>query len=276
MTLTQLKKEVSALCFDKSVSANSDFCFFANLALRKIFSDRGVSKTVKLNVANRTPKSSRATFTHVGGKDNIFSASDGAYVIETSGEGYFKLKDNDGERKYEFNSDFTRHKGFINGKATLTFSGEYTYTVVKIDLFDKCFGSEVNSIPNGSGCLDLNEIYHDLACICALPKDKSGNLITEAIVEDGRITLPENFSGDIFVTYLRSPMPISEDTPDAKIDVSEDSSHLLPILCASYLCLECDPERAQGYAELYKEESKALTRHRRAISAEYRVRDGWT
>lgn len=276
MTLTQLKREVAALCFDKSVIAATDFCFFANRALRKIFSDRGVTKRVKLNVSQRAPSRRVDTFIHRGGDSVSFSTDGGAYALETSGEGYFTVKDGDGERKYEFNSDFTAHKGFLKGKATLTFSGEYTYTVVKIDFFNRCFGSDVESIPDGGKCLDLNEIYHDLGCIVALPQDSDGMPIPEATVEDGRITLPEDFSGNIFVTYLRSPTAISEDTPDKKIDVSEDAVHLLPLLCASYLSLECDPERAEGYAALYKEEMAALTKKRRRISTAYIVGDGWS
>ena len=276
MTLTSLKREVAALCFDKSVSAAEGFCFFANRALRKIFADRGVSKTVKLCVSPRTPKRSIAAFVHKGGERISFSAKGGSYLIETSGEGSFTVKDELGERSYGFNSEFTRHKGFINGKGNIIFIGDYTYTVVKIDLFESNFGSEFDSIPDGDGCLDLNEIFHDVACVSSLPTSSDGTPIFEAQLEDGRITLPESFEGNIFVTYLRSPRPISEDTPEEKIDVGEDCSHLLPLLCASFLCLECDPERAEKYSELYKEEMEGIAKRRKRLSAAYIVGDGWS
>ena len=276
ITLTQLKREVSALCFDKSASASESFSILANRALRRIFADRGVCKTVKLTVSDKTPSRTVESFLHKGGSSVSFTSSSSSYLVETSGEGYFTVKDGDGERRYEFNSEFTRHKGFLKGKATLTFSGEYSYTVGRIAFFDKSFGSDTDSIPDTSGVLDLAEMLHDVVCISALPTDTEGNLLYEARVEDGRVILPKDFSGDLLVTYLRAPKAISEDSPNSQIDVGEDCVHLLPLLTASYLSLEGDPERAAEYYSLYKEEIAAIGARRRNISTAYRIKDGWS
>lgn len=276
ITLTQLKREVSALCFDKSIAANESFCLLANRALRRIFSDRGVCRTVKLTSSPKRPSRTVDSFLHKGGSSVSFTANSASYLIETSGEGYFTVKDADGERKYDFNAEFTRHKGFLKGQAKLTFAGEFSYTVVRIAFFDRNFGSDEDSIPDGSSGFDLNEIFHDVICVTSLPTDTDGNPIYEARVEDGRIILPKDFSGDILVTYLRAPATISEDTPESPIDIGEDCTHLLPLLTASYLSLESDPERAADYYSLYKEEFSTVGARRRGISAAYRIGDGWS
>ena len=144
--------------------------------------------------------------------------------------------------------------------------------------FPRTFGSDVESIPNADGRVDISvaSAVGDFLCFTGLPTDKDGAPITPIRMADGVITLPDSFIGEFFVSYLRMPRRISEKLPDEAIDVGADAEHLLPLLCASYIYLECDGARAEYYAQLYEKELRAVLKAAsRSYATDYVDVLGW-
>ncbi len=278
MTLNELKSEVAALGFEEDLADDRNLVIFSNRALRKIFADRQVLRTVKVCIPKKSTASLIENVSHFGGNDLIFPLNGRAYCIEVSGEGYFTIKAGNNETRYDFDTDGSVFKNFTEQSGSITFSGEHSYLIRKIAVFKETYGSDTDSIPDGSGRLDINiaKMYGDFLCFTGAPKDARGNPIYTMEMSDGVITIPDSFYGEFYVTYRRAPSPINQDTPESEIDITEDMKHLLPLLSASYICLECDPEHAEYYNSLYKEEMKMINKSsRRNIDCRYYDVNGW-
>lgn len=262
MTYKELKCEVETLGFGESIAKERGLAIFANRALRRIFTDLGIRKTVKLYARDNRPCIVAQNITYTG-RPIEFSVSGGAYSVEVAGVGSFTVKCKENIYEREFNTDGSCFKDFIDGSATLTFSGRHSYLIRRIATFPMSYGAGVDSIPDADGRVDINvaKRFGDFICFTGLPTDKSGTPVAPISMVDGVITLPDSFVGELFVSYLRTPRVISEITPDEQIDLPDGAVHLLPLLCAAYIYLEYDGELAKYYTELYERELASVCRH---------------
>ena len=271
MTYKELKREVEALGFDESIANEHSLAIFANRALRRIFTDRCVTKTLKLYARDNKPNIIAENVVYKGSEIK-FSLGGGAYCIEVCGVGSFLIKSGDVVYERGFNNDGKCYKDFIESGSTVTFRGSHSYLIRRVATFSHTFGSSLDSIPNADGRVEINVAGRvgDFLCFTGLPTDKSGSPITPISMADGIITLPDSFVGDFFISYLRMPRIISEIMPDEEIDIGVDTAHLLPLLCASYIYLECDAAQAEYYAQLYEKELKAvLNSAKRSVGTNY-------
>lgn len=278
MTLTELKTSVLALGFENRIESDSALVSFANMALKMIFSECTITKTVKLYLFSQKPKLIFEDIVHTAGKEESFSLDGKAYSIELIGCGSFSVKCGADEFTYSFDTDGKTFKGFINGNATLTFFGEHSFYIKRIAVFESTSGPQVYTIPDADGrmSVDISEIFGDFLCFCGLPHDCRGKPVSCISMEDGKIVLPEGTCGEIYLTYRRSPAPISEKLPDAKIDIDCQYSHLLSLLTASFLCLECEPQTAEYYMSLYRDAiSEVKRQHIRSVDNLYCDVVGW-
>lgn len=277
MTYKELKCEVEALGFDESISNERDLAIFANRALRRIFTDRGVSTTVKLYVRDSRPNIIAENITYEG-KELVFNLTGGAYSVEVSGEGSFTVKCGEDIHEREFNTDGSCFKDFIKGNTSVTFSGRHSYLIKRIATFPHAYGADTDAIPDADGRVNINvaKSLGNFICFTGLPTDKGGSPVVPISMENGVITLPDSFIGEIFVTYLRLPREIYESSPDEKIDIGDEVAHLLPLLCASYVYLEYDSELSKHYSELYEKELRTVkTMSQRQLCTSYVDVLGW-
>ncbi len=277
MTYKELKCEVEALGFDEGIQSERDLAIFANRALRRIFTDRGVSKAVKLYVRDNRPDIIAENIIY-GEEELVFNLTGGAYSIEVSGEGSFSVRCGEDVYEQQFNTDGGCFKDFIKGDSTLIFSGRHSYLIKRIAVFPHSYGADTSSIPDADGRvrIDVAKAFGDFICFTGLPTGKDGAPVIPISMENGIITLPDSFIGELFVSYLRLPRQIYESLPDERIDIGDEVSHLLPLLCASFVYLEYDKELSEHYEKLYEKELRAVNAStRRQLGTSYVDVLGW-
>ena len=87
--------------------------------------------------------------------------------------------------------------------------------------------------------------------------------------------IPESYFGKINLIYKRAPEKLVGN-PDDDVPVPDGCEHLLPLLAASYVWLDDDPEKSQYYMSLYREAMSAVKYYDRAhIDNSYHVINGW-
>ncbi len=262
MTFNELKSEVSALGFENRLYKDSRLAAFAKRAQSTIFSDRAVTKTVKIFVPNFKPQSKLSGIAHKGGTSESFSISGVSVSLELCGIGTVKILNRDGSSyQKQFNGDNVVIKRFINGGgATVTLSGEFPFYLTSLMSFGGAVGQDTADIPESNGRVINKQIKEmgDFLCFTGAPCDKNGMVCECICMEDGEITFPISIHGEFYVTYRRAPMPINPDKPLSAIDIPKQCEHLLTLLTASYMSLEFDEEQAALYKDDYKRQMKEL------------------
>ena len=94
--------------------------------------------------------------------------------------------------------------------------------------------------------------------ITAPPKDTLGNLIRGAFSDGLYVTLPDSFVGDVVITYRPMPEEVSLDSGDESVDIPPYAEHLLPLLTSFFVHLDDDPEKAETYMSVYRNEAKRI------------------
>lgn len=279
MTLAELKRETLTLGFEESFLDEDTFIPAVNRSLRNIFNVLGVTSTVKFFAEPIVPLTFVDKIRHFGKSTEVYSLTGKAWSFEVSGVGSFIIKDGNETRETRFNSHSTKLRGFLSEGGSITFLGDYSYTVTSLATFDNITSARVEDIPviTGQREFDVKSVCPDFLSFSAYPRDSLGREITEARMSNGTLSLPIEFEGEITVEYKRSPKAVSLDTEDDdEIDIGFGAEALLPLLVASYVWLADNAERAQYYKSLYDEGiARLLGSARLEITAEYVRTNGW-
>ena len=149
--------------------------------------------------------------------------------------------------------------------------------MLNLSSFDTLFGDEKSDIPiyGRERVIDINELYGDFMSFTELPRSGSGEIISGAALADGRVILPSDFFGEVSITYRRAPKTVSTYDENMPIDISTELEGLLPLLCASFMWLDDDADKAQYYMALYRDMlTSQMTSGIGSGSARY-VTNGW-
>ena len=280
MTVSELYKSVAQLGFENSLEYEDGFVYAANRAILEVNALRPQSSYCVINhriIANELAKPS---FDPIEKTDElIFEASDiKSYYFECDGNGtaYIELW-NDSScswsmidmRSLSSNGEFKPYKGFIknggafvSGRVRLRFVGNYLYSVKCVAFYRYIFSKEEADIPAFESFVryDISKIVSDFMSLKTPPievDDKYRFLNQEYQVEDGRVILmPRDYPGVYKVLYNRLPRVLEDNGALSEdltvIDLSEELCALLPILVASYIWMDDEPEKAQYYLSLYQ------------------------
>ncbi len=277
MTLNQLKESVAALGFEKAIEDENALINAANRALRLIYTDRPVTRSVIISTDVPLPVSGPVSFTHRGKGTKSFSLVGKAYSFRTYGRGGYRIERDGAVTERRFDGVGTVHKGFVTGNGNITFFGDYLYTVGDLCFFDSVLSGAVEDIPvyNRTRVIDLYRMYPDFLCFDTKPTYPDGSAVEGCGMKDGRLTLPEGITGEIHLEYERAPRAITAEDGGVHIDVPEEEAELLSLLCASFMWLDDDPEKSQYYMALYKDALATIKRYSsREIDTEYSD-NGW-
>lgn len=260
MILRELKNDVISLGFDDMLEREDLFITSANRALRTIYSERVISKTVKLFAHGQTASTRIKELRHIGGEDVTLPLVGRAYSMRVCGEGKITVYDGKNKKIIEFNSENEVINGLLTSGGSILFSGDYSYTVYNLVTFDEVFSSNTADIPDGSPrrVYDIRAMFGDFLSFMSLPRDGRGQLIDDCSLCDGKLELDSSYRGEIILTYRRLPMTIVADLPDVVIDIPEEFAPLLSLLTASYVWLDDDEEKAKYYRELYSDMLKNI------------------
>ena len=255
MTLNELRSDVARLGFESHVEDEECFIASANRALALIYVDRPVSRTARIAFTGPRTTLVREFIEHRGNTDVTIPVRGKAISFRTSGVGSCTILDESGGCYVPLMSKDQLTKQMLHGEGTVTFSGDYYYTVSALAVYDDLEGASISDVPEYSPYVEVRpEDYCDgFRAFSGYPTDSEGNTVDTVELRDGRIRAPADFRGELYLTYYRTPEPISSDRPNVRIDVSEECAPMLPLLTASFLWLDDDAAKAQYYMSLYRD-----------------------
>lgn len=288
MTVSQLYNSVSQLGFEDSLEDDDRFIFATNRALLQVNAIRPVTGAYVINHKPMENKINGATFDPIEKTDELFFFAENvkAYYFEADGYGTLYIE------KYEATADswvkigmvelagareFTAYRGFIkqdgsfvNASVRLHFVGAYLYSVRCVAMYEYLYSASEADIPAYTPFTryDIKVLAPDFLTLASPPiveVDGIAYLNQGYNVENGRIILlPHDMKGLFKVIYNRKPKSI-ENTGEASedstiIDLDEDLCALLPVLVASYVWMDDEPEKAQYYLMLYRERAADIER----------------
>lgn len=278
MTLNQLLHEVYSLGFEEPGRLDNSFLFCANRARAKICSELAQEKCAALAV--KSPEVSYYTerYCHLPGDTATFHLKGCSLSFTYCGTGNYTVTDYDGKRMGSFNKPYGHVKEFFRGECTLKFEGGLSFVIFDIAAFCDKYSEQKADIPVYSRFneIKLCDYIPDFGVVTRAPEDSLGKALPASSIHAGKLRIPFRWSGEIFIYYKPSqPRLLLSDT-DAEIELPPMTEHLLPILTASYLWLDDDPEKADYYASIYQTEaSRLLVTQPKSVSAEYRDVLGW-
>ena len=289
MTIADLYQSVAQLGFETSLEDEARFVYAANRALLQVNSLRPATGIYMLNHAPLENKLVEDTFTPVEKVEDLcFEAVDAkTYYFEANGNGvvYVELYDEDsgvwaiiGVEEFAQSNSFSSRRGFIkrdgefvNGRVRLRFTGPYLYSIRNVALYEHLYSDSVVDIPafEPFSRYDISSLASDFLALDKPPM-KEGDVEPRILnqdygVENGRIILlPYNSKGLYKIVYQKHPgiIPYTGDAFEntTQLSLDDDLCALLPILVASYLWLEDEPEKAQFYFAIYQERAADISR----------------
>lgn len=254
MTLNELKSDVACLGFENFIEDEECFIASANRALSLIYVDRPVTKTVKISFAHPRVSLVKEFIEHVSGDEITIPFSGKSLSFRSSGIGSCVIRDNTGSNTVPLSRNEQLTKQLTYGSGTITFKGDYYFSVSNLAVFDDLISDSAADIPEYTPYKELcpEDYCDDFRSFIGYPTDKNGVAVKSVKLIDGRIRAPFDFRGELYLTYCRVPRAITKQdlTP---IDVSEECAPMLPLLTASFLWLDDDAAKAQYYMSLYRD-----------------------
>lgn len=254
MTLRELQSEICALGFDRCASLNSSLLYSARRALAEISGEARIIHRINLFTSPPKPSSTIKLFHHTGGRTELLPLNGYAFSLSVSGKGRIAVFDGKVKKSIVFDSESKIIKGILFGEGSIEFSGEFSYDVFGITTFSEPYFADCDSIPSYpfESSVDMREMVGDFLEFTGEIADTEGRPIKEARFVGSKIFFPEGFSGEVTVSYYRYLKSPELSSPDTAIDIPREYEPLLPLLCASFLLLDSDREKADYYREIYR------------------------
>lgn len=278
MTTNQLLKETYALGFEDVGEADAAFSFSASRALRQIYSELAGERRSAIIASSPTVTYHAEEYIHGPDEQKSFSFTGRSLSFKHSGRGNAAIEDKTSARIIAFYGDGGVTREFFDTECKITFYGEYSFYITDLAAFNSNYGYKESSIPVYSKYTEyeLGVLIPDFSIMTKPPTDKDGRVIEGAHVLGDTLYIPHGYSGEVFVTYIPCPPTVDFSAPAAEIDIPKALKHLLPILTASYLWLDDDPDKAEYYASIYKSEAARLTFFsKKSVSEKYTDVTGW-
>ena len=288
MTVSELYKSVAQLGFEESLEDDGRFFFSANRALLQVNALRPRTSVCLINHKPLENKVSEASFLPIEKTEDLFfEASDvKSYTFEADGNGtvYIERYDEASSRWVKIGMEtlssvnqFVLYRGFIKdgdvfvkGRVRLVFTGDYLYSVRNVAMYGYLYSPSAEDIPRWEAYCpyDISKLASDFLSLASPPirEDPTYDRLNQGYeVLDGRIILLQhNANGLYTVVYNRKPQTIVDDGDVAydttAIDLDEDLCALLPLLIASFIWADDEPEKAQYYLSVYRERAADLER----------------
>lgn len=303
MRVQELYDQVAGLGFEKSLEDDDWFYQAANRALLQV---NFLRPAISSYVINHKPMKNLidGSFTPVErSEDLIYEAENAkAYYFQADGIGRVYIErlntgtnnwvmvdtfEMTGARRFTEYSGFIRAgKEFITGPVRLRFSGEYLYSVKNVAMYEHIYSDNAADIPAYEAYTryDMTALAEDFLTLSTPPiteDEEYKKLSGDYDVEGGRvILLPYSVTGCFKVLYNRRPKELiakglAQDDEDV-IDLDEELCSLLPVLIASFIWLEDEPDRAQYYYSQYQARAgEILAREKNLSPVQYRSCNGW-
>lgn len=290
MTVSDLYQAVAKLGFENSLEDDGVFLYAANRALLQVNAIRPHTKLLRLHHAPTANMLGGIGYDVVEkGETDLIYTAEGArgYAFEADGQGACYIERQDSAtgawqmiRDVSFDTDgFTLFRGLIDaaeGLVRLRFVGEYLYYIRGVALYGRLRSGKPEDVPafGATVSYDLKAMAEDFMDLAAPPMLDGAErvaLSADWSIEEERILhLPREAAGNYLIEIHRRPKPITEDEDlannVAEIDLDEDLCALLPNLIASYVWADDEPEKAQYYLSLYREQSYSIEAKKKKLA----------
>lgn len=276
MTITELKDSVARLGFESDIP-DEVLMPALSRAQYTVFCDRPVSAVARLVQPAYGGRLILKSLEHKPGGYEEYALDGKAFSMILSGRGQYALIYGSEREAHTFDSEALPVRAHLRSGAVIRFEGDYSYTVLSLALYEERRGANDSDIPlyGERSEIALRERIPDFLALSEEPKDGGGAEIAGASVRDGRLILPDGYSGEIRINYHRAPIKTSGTDPDERIDIPPECEELLPLLVASYVWLEDSPDIAQYYRSLYREGINTLRRNLTRVGAGEYSTNGW-
>lgn len=256
MTYRELAEECAALGFEDDVGEDGRFLYAARRALALLNTEYPAVGEVNFFCEAVVPRESRREIFHPAGTELSVPLSGKSYSFRVGGRGSYRPE---GETPRAFDAPSVLVREYRGEAGYLLFCGDYDYTVRDFAVFDACppMREEIPTLAPVR-TFSLRTLAPDFLCPDGIARGEDGTPIVGASVYGDTLTLPREYHGCVTLRYRRAPSKIASDDPAGRIDVPAPAAHLLPLLTASYLWLDDEPERSQYYLNLYRTGMSAL------------------
>ena len=158
---------------------------------------------------------------------------------------------------------------------TLTFRGGY-YRITEVSFFDAV--EDDMSPPSNGTSYDMKVLVRDFNRFVSRPIIDGEPLTEDYFISGSVLTFTDNVpDGDYTVLYEHLPEEVNMADPDTAIDIDPAAELLVPLLCAYYVWMDDQPEKASQFYQRYAEQAAVLRNDTRRVRSniKYRSTNGW-
>ena len=277
MTLNELKAEVAALGFEREMELDNSLLSAVNRSLKQIFTERNAERIMR--VFTYKPKTSLYVeeFAHSTALAENFRAVGRAFAFRSYGTGSVLVLDEYGERVFDFSGNGKITRAFVKGEATISFSGDFCYTVRDLSVLLETPSDRVEEILPKERLHIFSGSEYDTRFVSftSQPCDEYGNPISNASIRHGEVIIPGEYGGVVNIPYKYHPVPLTLDDGESEIDIPIECEGILALLVASYVWLDDDAAKAQYYFNMFREGMNAVKYYNRETVAGKYLTNGW-
>ena len=307
MNVKELYDSVAQLGFETSLESDERFLYAANRAILQVNRVKPLTSIYKLNHFPLTNIIAGEHFEPVcKDKEEIIFVAKGArsYYFECNGNGNVIIEKSTDCKTWDANpigaitlssvdNRFIEYKGLISdaGNAVdewvrLRFVGDYLYYVQNVAMYGSLLSANEKDVPvyGRNTVYDIASLTSDfMAFVC--PPIADANMGKAFVLnrdyfieEEGKILIPASVKGVYDVCYKRKPREITVEglEKEEQIDLPEELCAILPNLVASYIWVDDEPDKAQYYLSLYREQVAEIEARKKDMRPfVYRNKTGW-
>lgn len=274
MTSKQLLSEITVLAGESDISEGLALTAL-NASLRAIYSElgftsRGCITLEAIETAKRIPHL-RYTPNEV-----LSITSEGvAFGLSAFGKGFVTVKDTAGQTTYRFDGDYVEIYGNISGTGSLTFGGEYGYSVRDLCFFKKLDRGVIPSISDRRK-VKIDAFISDYSSALSGAENKNGMPIASVDLIGNELSLPSDFSGKVYFTYRKSPPRITKEHLTDELTLPSSALSAISALATAYVLKSMDRDGADFFFEEYERRARCIkSSERGSRSDNYLDFSGW-
>lgn len=280
MRLHQLMEEVAALGFTERVGDTQVFLFCANRALRTLAADRPTVKTLQMQKQILRPVALTESLFHRGAEALYVQPCGNLFSFLVSGTGEYTVYNGKGtEITTPFHTPHALFRDTVKEGSSVVFRGEYDYTIRRFCSYRATVAPDTPGVcvEGEDFVIGVKDMPTDFLTFDRLPEDDTGEPIAGATLNKDTLRIPAAYEGGVRLCYRVCPTPLYADDPLQEADVPKRVEHLLPLLCAAYLWMDDEPQKAQCYMQMYENGIRSIA-YSDTVRADVRYTDvlNWT
>lgn len=279
MTYEELSKQVSLLGGIELDTASPLLQSSTNLALRELYTDRIIPRTVRMIARGVKPIVYHKQINCVNGGPFQIDITGNCYSFRIHGSCQIltMTPETSTLTSISTGNETKTVKAVAAPGTTLRFFGNYTFTIYDFSEYEEMFSANAEDIPEPSGAAvySVRELYGDFMSFLSPAKDGFGRRLEDCVLRDGAVELSSEYNGEIVITYRRLPTLITGEAGE-ELDVPDE--YLLPfsLLVASYALLDESEAMAKYFKSRYDDILERLKQESYpVIDTTYENLNGW-